>query len=169
MIQCDNPIVISPLLTALFSKEWIELNCIEYFSSGNLPHRFSSLHWDYYFPNTELKQSMFVMALTFATELVEADKVRLHKHYEQNSNCDVRVKVIYTNWDTLDVLIGQNTRGSNVTSDRQKKINIPYSNSFWVVNKLLIYLPDSRNVKWRQFIIKTEPPVILISKPSTNI
>ena len=78
----------------------------------------------YYFQNTELKQStyapviltrsgmsiMFVMALTFASELIEADKVRLHKHYEQNSNSDVRIKVIYTNWDTLDVLIGQNTR-----------------------------------------------------------
>ena len=64
---------------------------------------------------------MFVMALTFATELVEADKVRLHKHYEQISTCDVRIKVIYTNRDTLDVLIGQNTRGSNVASDRQKK------------------------------------------------
>ena len=40
-----DPIVISPLLTLLFSKEWIELNCIEYFSSGNLPRRFFSRHW----------------------------------------------------------------------------------------------------------------------------
>ena len=50
---------------------------------------------------------MYVMALTFATELVEADKVRLQKHYEQNGNRDVRKKVIYTNWDTLGVLIGK--------------------------------------------------------------
>ena len=47
------------------------------------------------------------MALTFATELVEADKVRLQKHYEQNGNRDVTKKVIYTNWDTLGVLIGK--------------------------------------------------------------
>ena len=90
---------------------------------------------------------MYVMVLTFATELVEADKVRLQKHYEQNSNLDVRKKVIYTNWDTLDVLIGQNTSGSIAASDRQKKLKIPYSSSFWLVDKLLIYLPDSRNVK----------------------
>ena len=57
------------------------------------------------------------MALTFATELVEADKVRLQKHYEQNGNRDVRKKVIYTNWDTLGVFIGQNTRGSKAPSD----------------------------------------------------
>ena len=37
------------------------------------------------------------MALTFATELVEADKVRVQKHYEQNSNREMRKKVIYTN------------------------------------------------------------------------
>ena len=49
--------------------------------------------------------------------------IRLQKHYEQNGNRDVRKKVIYTytNWDTLDVLIGRGSRGSNVASDRQKK------------------------------------------------
>ena len=135
MIQCDNPIVMIPRLTPLFSKEWIELNCIEYFSSGNLPHRFPSHDWCIcvlLLPNHWIEtvhtcagdpagsgmSIMYVMALTFATELVEADKMRLQKHYEQNSNLDVRKKVIYTNWDTLDVLIGQNTRGSNAASDR---------------------------------------------------
>ena len=43
--------------------------------------------------------------------------IRLQKHYEQNGNRDVRKKVIYTNWDALGVLIGQNTRGSKAPSD----------------------------------------------------
>ena len=56
-------------------------------------------------------------------------------------------KVIYTSWNTLGVLIGQNTRGSKAPSDWSKKLrHHTLACSDWSTNSLF-YLPPKREMK----------------------